>query len=74
MTWLADNIGTILTAAVVAALLGQCLTHSMQRIHSVPFILFLELSVTSTSMGHTRLHLPQDTHFVVSHLILKREK
>ena len=35
----------------------------MHRMHSVPFFRFLELSVTSTSIGQTRLHLPQDGLF-----------
>ena len=39
---------------------------SMQRIHkmhSVPFTRLRELSVISTSIGHTCLHLPQCRHF-----------
>lgn len=57
-----------------SAFLGQFLTHSKQRIHSVLFLRFLELSVTSTSIGQTCLHFPQETHFVLSHLIRSREK
>ena len=57
-----------------SAFLGQFLTHSMQRMHSVPFALFLELSVTSTSMGHTLLHFPQEIHLFVLHLTRNREK
>jgi hypothetical protein len=34
--------------------------------HSVPFLRLLELSVTSTSIGHTLLHFPQDTHAELS--------
>ena len=43
------------------AFFGQFLTHSMHSIHSVPFFLFLELSVTSTPIGHTLLHFPHET-------------
>lgn len=57
-----------------SASLGQALTHSMQRMHSVPLARFLELSVTSTSMGHTRLHLPQETHLLLSQRTRSREK
>jgi hypothetical protein len=46
----------------------------MHRIHSVPLIRLRELSVTSTSIGHTFLHIPQEMHFSLSHLILIREK
>lgn len=53
---------------------GQCFTHSIHRIHSVPFDLFLELSVTSTSIGHTFLHLPQEIHLLLSHFIRTSEK
>ncbi len=56
------------------AFLGQLCTHSMHKIHSVPFSRFLELSVTSTFIGHTRLHLPQDIHFSLSHFIRISEK
>lgn len=57
-----------------SASLGQALTHSMQRMHSVPLARFLELSVTSTSMGHTRLHLPQEMHLLLSQRTRSREK
>lgn len=57
-----------------SAFLGQFLTHSIHRMHSVPFFLFLELSVTSTSIGHTLLHFPQETHFFLSHLTRISEK
>lgn len=56
------------------AFVGQLSTHSKQRMHSVPFFLFLELSVTSTSIGHTRLHFPQEIHLLVSHFILRKAK
>lgn len=46
----------------------------MHRMHSVPFFRFLELSVTSTSIGQTRLHLPQETHFSLSHFTRIAEK
>ncbi len=54
--------------------LGQFFTHSMQRMHSVPFFRFLELSVTSTFIGHTRLHFPHEMHFSLSHFTLSRAK
>lgn len=57
-----------------SAFFGQFFTHSKQRIHSVPFFRFRELSVTSTSIGHTFLHLPQEIHLLLSHLICNREK
>ena len=47
---------------------GQLFTHSIQRMHSVPFSLFLELSVTSTFIGHTRLHFPHEIHFSLLHV------
>ena len=53
--------------------LGQFFTHSMHKIHSVPFSRFLELSVTSTFIGHTRLHLPHEIHFSLSHFTRNRE-
>ena len=53
---------------------GQFLTHSIQRMHSVPFFLFLELSVTSTFIGHTLLHFPQEMHLSLSHFTLNSEK
>lgn len=56
------------------ASLGHALTHSMQRMHSVPFFRFRVLSVTSTSMGQTRLHFPQETHFFGSQRIRKSAK
>ena len=56
------------------AFLGQVFTHSMHKMHSVPFILFLELSVTSTFIGHTRLHLPQEIHLLLSHWMRDNEK
>ena len=59
---------------VQSAFFGQFFTHSMHRIHSVPFLRFLELSVTSTFIGHTRLHFPQDIHFSLSHFIRIIEK
>ena len=46
---------------------GQFLAHSIHKIHSVPFSLFLELSVTSTFIGHTFLHFPQEMHLSLSH-------
>ena len=57
-----------------SAFLGQVFTHSMHKTHSVPFILFLELSVTSTFIGHTRLHLPQEIHLLLSHWMRDNEK
>ena len=60
--------------SIQSAPLGQFLTHSIQRIHSVPFFLFLELSVTSTFIGHTLLHLPQEIHFSLSHVTRRRAK
>lgn len=57
-----------------SAFLGQALTHSIQRMHSVPFFRLLAGSVISTSMGQTRLHFPQEMHFAWSHFILRREK
>lgn len=57
-----------------SASLGQFFTHSIQRIHSVPLALFLELSVTSTFIGHTLLHFPQEIHFSLSHFIRSSEK
>ena len=45
-----------------SAFFGQFFTHSIHKMHSVPFFRFRELSVTSTSIGQTRLHLPQSTH------------
>ncbi len=59
---------------IYKAFFGQLFTHSMQRIHSVPFLRFLELSVTSTSIGQTRLHLPQEMHFDLSHFTRNRAK
>ena len=56
------------------AFFGQLLTHSMHSIHSVPFFLFLELSVTSTPIGHTLLHFPHETHFSLSHVTRITEK
>ena len=57
-----------------SASFGQFLTHSIHRIHSVPFRRFLLLSVTSTFIGHTFLHFPQETHLSLSHLIRSSEK
>ena len=57
-----------------SASFGQFLTHSMQRMHSVPFFRLLELSVTSTSIGQTRLHFPQEIHLFLSHVTRNREK
>ena len=57
-----------------SASFGQLLTHSIHKIHSVPFFRLLELSVTSTSIGQTFLHLPHDTHLLLSHLILNNAK
>ena len=57
-----------------SAFLGQFFTHSRHRIHSVPFFLLRELSVTSTSIGQTRLHLPQLMHFSLSHVTRNSEK
>ena len=53
---------------------GQFLTHSMHKMHSVPFSRFLELSVTSTFIGQTRLHFPQEMHFSLSHFTRSKEK
>ena len=47
-----------------SAFLGHCETHSIQKIHSVPFLRDLRLSVISTSIGQARLHLPQEIHLV----------
>ena len=49
------------------AFFGQDLAHSKHRMHSVPFFRLRELSVISTSMGHTFLHFPQETHLLWSH-------
>ena len=49
------------------AFFGQALAHSKHRMHSVPFFRLRELSVISTSMGHTFLHFPQETHLLWSH-------
>lgn len=57
-----------------SAFLGQALTHSMHKIHSVPFFRFLELSVISTFIGQTFLHFPHEIHFSLSHLTLTTEK
>ena len=57
-----------------SAFLGQLFTHSMHRMHSVPFLRRRELSVTSTSMGQIFLHLPQETHLLWSHFTRNREK
>ena len=70
----AIRCGFILQTGIYSASLGQFFTHSKQRIHSVPFFRFLELSVTSTSIGHTFLHLPHETHLLLSHLIRSSEK
>ena len=51
-----------------SAFFGQFFTHSIHKIHSVPFFRLRELSVTSTSIGQTRLHLPQSTHRSFLHL------
>ena len=56
------------------AFLGHALTHSIHRIHSVRFSLLRELSVTSTFIGHTRLHFPQETHLSLSHFTRSRLK
>ncbi len=53
---------------------GHTFTHSKHKIHSVPFLRFLEVSVTSTSIGHAFLHFPQEMHLFVSHFIRIREK
>ena len=75
---LAERLGGLLSLHLAQdcyrASLGQLLTHSMHKIHSVPFFLFLELSVMSTSIGHTLLQLPQDTHLLLLHLILNSAK
>lgn len=55
------------------ACLGQLSTHSMHRMHSVPFFRLRLLSVTSTFIGQTLLHFPQETHFVSSTLTRSRE-
>ena len=56
------------------ASLGQFFTHSMHRMHSVPILRFLELSVTSTFIGQTRLHFPQEIHFSLSHFTRRSAK
>ena len=66
--------GVMSELPIYNASFGQFLAHSKQRIHSVPFFRFLELSVTSTSIGHTFLHFPQDIHLLLSHLIRNSEK
>ena len=55
------------SVSIYSAPFGQFFTHSKQSIHSVPFFRLRELSVASTSIGHTFLHLPQDTHLLLSH-------
>jgi hypothetical protein len=50
----------------LSAPLGQADTQVVQRMHSVPFVRLLALSVMSTFIGQTFLHLPQETHFVGS--------
>ena len=57
-----------------SAFFGQFLTHSMHRMHSVPFSRLRESSSMSTSIGHTRRHLPHSTHLPWSHVILSSEK
>ena len=57
-----------------SAFLGQGLTHSIHKMHSVPFFRFLELSVISTFIGQTFLHFPHEIHFSLSHLTLTTEK
>lgn len=57
-----------------SAFLGQVLTHSMHKIHSVPFFRFLELSIISTFIGQTFSHFPHEIHFSLSHLTLTTEK
>ena len=61
-------------AVFYRAFLGQCFTHSMHRIHSVPFFRWREGSSISTSMGQTCLHRPQEMHLPGSHFILNRAK
>ena len=56
------------------AFLGHAFVHSKHKMHSVPFLRFLELSVMSTFIGHTFLHLPQEMHLLSSHLMRNREK
>ena len=56
-----------------SAFLGQVLTHSIHKMHSVPFFRFLELSVISTFIGQTFLHFPQLIHLSVSNLYLNIE-
>ena len=51
-----------------SAFLGQVLTHSIHKIHSVPFFRFLELSVISTFIGQTFLHFPHAVSY--THLSL----
>ena len=53
---------------------GQFLAHSIHNMHSVPFSRFLELSVTSTFIGQTCMHFPQEMHFSLSHFKRIREK
>jgi hypothetical protein len=56
------------------AFFGHAFTHSKHKMQSVPFFRFLELSVMSTSIGQTVLHLPQEIHLLVSHVIRSSEK
>lgn len=57
-----------------SAFFGQFLTHSIQRMHSVAFFRFRELSVTSTSIGHILLHFSHETHFSRLHVMRMSEK
>jgi len=41
-----------------SAFLGQAFTHSMHRMHSVPFLRLRASSSMSTFMGQTRRHFP----------------
>ena len=49
-----------------SAFLGQVLTHSIHKIHSVPFFRFLELSIISTFIGQTFLHFPHELFLFVT--------
>lgn len=57
-----------------SAFVGHSLTHSPQRMHSVPFRRFLFGSMTLTSIGQTLVHFPQEMHFSGSGFTRIREK
>ena len=60
------------TGICQSAPLGQFFTHSMLRMNSLPFCLFIELSVTATFVGQTRLQFPQEIHFSLSHFCINK--